>query len=97
LVANDLTFATNVTVEQFSVWTEDNDYVVNQISNIFGEGDDSYSPNNGVRTLAPGETPTAYTSSITVTASPTGWVAPSLPTWAVPNTGYGSKLKSLCA
>jgi hypothetical protein len=91
LVANDLTFATNVTVEEFSVWTETDDYVVNKINNVFGKGDNSYGPNNGIKTLAPGETPVPYTSTITVTASPTDWVVPPSPTWAVPNTGYGSK------
>ncbi|AEO66493.1 glycoside hydrolase family 28 protein [Thermothielavioides terrestris NRRL 8126] len=92
LIANDLTFATNVTVEDFSVWTETNDYVVNKISNVFGTGDDSYGPGNGIRALAPGEAPAPYTSTITVTASPTNWVAPPSPTWAVPNTGYGTNI-----
>lgn len=91
LVANDLTFATNVTVEEFSVWTESNDHVVNKVSNVFGNGDDSYNPDNGIKTLASGETPAPYTSTITITASPTNWVAPPSPTWAAPSTGYGSK------
>jgi hypothetical protein len=91
LVANDLTFASNVTVENFTLWTETNSYVVNKISNVFGTGDDSYGPNDGIRALAPGEAPAPYTSTITITASPTGWVVPPSPTWALPNTGYGSK------
>ncbi|KAJ0301564.1 hypothetical protein Brms1b_012367 [Colletotrichum noveboracense] len=41
LIANDLTYATNVTVEGFSLWTESGTYVVNKISNIFGNGDNS--------------------------------------------------------
>lgn len=90
-MANDLTFATNVTVEDFSVWTETNDHVVNKVNNIFGTGDNSYGSNNGIKPLAAGEAPAPYASVITVTASPTGWAVPPLPTWAVPNTGYGSK------
>ncbi|KAJ0373632.1 hypothetical protein COL26b_008101 [Colletotrichum chrysophilum] len=42
LIANDLTYATNVTVEGFSLWTESGTYVVNKISNIFGNSDNSY-------------------------------------------------------
>ena len=92
LIANDLTFATNVTVEDFTLWTEANDHVVNHVNNIFGHGDNSYGDNNGIKTLASGQTPTSYTSTYTITASPTSWAAPAFPTWAVANTGYGSKL-----
>jgi hypothetical protein len=93
LVANDLTFATNVTVEDFSVWTETGKTVVNKISNIFGTGDDSYGANNGIASLSSGQSPQAYTKTYTITASPTGWKAPSTPIWAAPSTGYGSKLR----
>ncbi|EFX01600.1 endo-rhamnogalacturonase f [Grosmannia clavigera kw1407] len=92
LVANDLTFARNVTVEDISIWTEANGYVVNTISKVFGQGDDSYSPNDGLKTLGVGETPTPYTTAITVTATPTGWTLPPSPTWAVPDTGYGTNI-----
>lgn len=91
LFASDLTFATNVTVEEFSVWTETGTTVVNKISNIFGTGDDSYGENDGIQTLQSGESPYTYTSTYTITASPTNWQAPSTPTWALPSTGYGSK------
>ncbi|KAJ5771045.1 uncharacterized protein N7511_003096 [Penicillium nucicola] len=90
LIANDLTFATNVTVEDFSVWTESGTSVVNKISNIFGTGDNSYGSQNGIAPLKSGQSPSAYTSTYTITASPTGWKAPSTPTWAVPSTGYGT-------
>lgn len=92
LVANDLSFATNVTVEDFSVWTESGTTVVNKISNIFGTTDDSYGSSNGIKSLGAGESPSPYSSTYTITASPTGWKAPATPTWAVPSTGYGSKL-----
>lgn len=91
LIANDLTFATNVTVEDFSVWTETGTQVLNRISNVFGRGDDSYGLDDGIPTLDPGEAPYTYTSTQTITASPTSWQAPTTPTWAVPSTGYGSK------
>lgn len=93
LIANDLTFATNVTVEDFTVWTESGTSVVNKISNIFGTGDNSYGQNDGIKSLGEGESPLAYTSTYTITASPTNWQAPTTPTWAVPSTGYGSRLK----
>ncbi|KAJ0269909.1 hypothetical protein COL940_012080 [Colletotrichum noveboracense] len=48
LIANDLTYATNVTVEGFSLWTESGTYVVNKISNIFGNGDNSYGAADGI-------------------------------------------------
>ncbi|GAQ39913.1 endo-rhamnogalacturonase F [Aspergillus niger] len=90
LFASDLTFATNVTVEEFSVWTETGTTVVNKISNIFGTGDDSYGENDGIETLQSGESPYTYTSTYTITASPTNWQAPSTPTWALSSTGYGT-------
>jgi rhamnogalacturonan hydrolase len=95
LFGNDLTYATNVTVEEFSIWTETNTYVVNKISNIFGTGDNSYGPANGIEKLAPGGSPTPYTSTYTITASPTSWVAPASPTWAAASTGYGSMLNRI--
>lgn len=93
LIANDLTYATNVTVESFSLWTESGTSVVNKISNIFGAGDNSYGTGNGIKSLAAKASPVPYTSTYTITASPTGWTAPPSPTWALPNTGYGSKSK----
>ncbi|RHZ44416.1 putative rhamnogalacturonase [Aspergillus thermomutatus] len=90
LIANDLTYATNVTVKDFTVWTESGSSVVNKINNVFGEGDDSYGPNNGLVSLGAAEQPHTYTSTYTITASPTGWVAPGLPAWAAPSTGYGT-------
>ncbi|KAJ5912397.1 CAZyme family GH28 [Penicillium tannophilum] len=90
LFANDLTFATNVTVEDFTVWTESGSSVVNKISNIFGTGDDSYGSSDGIRSLSQGESPSSYTSTYTITASPTNWQAPTTPTWALPSTGYGT-------
>lgn len=89
-IASNLTDAIDITIEDFSVWTEVGNYVVNQISNFFGTGDNVYGPNNGISSLPPGATPTSYTTNITITASPTGWVKPGVPTWAVGSTGYGS-------
>ncbi|KAK1672838.1 pectin lyase fold/virulence factor [Colletotrichum godetiae] len=90
LTANDLTYATNVTVENFSLWTESGNSVVNKISNIFGTGDNSYGTGNGIKSLGAKASPAPYTSTYTITASPTGWTAPPSPIWAVPNTGYGT-------
>ncbi|KAM0226730.1 hypothetical protein ACHAPO_012119 [Fusarium lateritium] len=90
LVANDLRFATNITVEDFSLWTESGTFIVNKIGNIFGHGDNSYGGADGIKSLTSGQSPTPYTSTYTITAKPTGWTAPSLPTWAVTSTGYGT-------
>ncbi|KAF4624554.1 hypothetical protein G7Y89_g13617 [Cudoniella acicularis] len=90
LIANDLTEAINITVEDFSVWTESNDSVINHINNFYGVGDDVYGPNNGLKILEPGATPTTYTSAYTITASPTGWVQPTAPAWAAGSTGWGT-------
>lgn len=95
LIANDLTFATNVTVEDVSVWTETGDSVVNKISNVFGIGDGTYGVNDGIEELGVGEVPTAYTRTVTVTETPTGWVEPGLPAWAAPSTGFGSEFSFL--
>ncbi|KAH9233137.1 glycoside hydrolase family 28 protein [Colletotrichum gloeosporioides 23] len=90
LIANDLTYATNVTVEGFSLWTESGTYVVNKISNIFGNGDNSYGAADGIRSLTSKQSPTAYTSTYTITTTPTGWTVPPSPTWAAASTGYGT-------
>lgn len=84
-------------MEEFSVWTETGTTVVNKISNIFGTGDDSYGENDGIESLQSGESPYTYTSTYTITASPTNWQAPSTPTWALPSTGYGSKFNENCS
>ena len=75
----------------FSLWTESGTDVVNKINNIFATPGNLNDASDGIKTLAIGATPVAYTSSITITASPTGWVEPASPTWAVASTGYGSK------
>ncbi|KAJ5355541.1 uncharacterized protein N7496_012753 [Penicillium cataractarum] len=90
LIGNDLTFVTNVSIEDFTVWTDTGDRIVNKINNIFGSGDDSYGTNDGIKTLRASELPYTYTSSYTVTATPSDWYAPSTPTWAAPSTGYGT-------
>ncbi|GIJ99550.1 hypothetical protein Aspvir_001684 [Aspergillus viridinutans] len=64
--------------------------VVNKISNVFSHGNDSYGLNNGLVSLGAAEQPHMYMSTYTITASPTGWVAPESPTWAAPSTGYGT-------
>lgn len=91
LIGNDLTFVTNVSIEDFTLWTDTGNQIVNKINNIFGSGDDNYGTNNGIKTLKATESPYTYTSTYTVTATPSNWKAPSTPTWAAPSTGYGSK------
>ncbi|KAN0108708.1 glycoside hydrolase family 28 protein [Hyaloscypha variabilis] len=90
LIGSDSIPPENITVEDFSVWTESGDYIVNQIQNIYGDGDDSYGTDNGIEVLAPGAKPMAYTTSYTITAAPAGWTDPPSPAWAAPSTGYGT-------
>jgi hypothetical protein len=93
LIGNDLFLTDTVTVEDFSLWTETGDYVVNHVNNIYGKGDDVYGPNDGLGLVPIGATALPiFTSSYTITATPTGWAEPAFPTWAVANTGYGSML-----
>ncbi|KAJ4168771.1 hypothetical protein NW754_010699 [Fusarium falciforme] len=77
-------------VEDFSIWTESGTSVVNKISNVYGHSDDSYGEADRIKSLASGQSPTPYTSTYTVTATPSGWTAPSFPTWAAASTGYGT-------
>ncbi|KAI8170956.1 Rhamnogalacturonase A [Colletotrichum sp. SAR 10_70] len=90
LIANDLTYATNVTVEGFSLWTESGTYVLNKISNIFGNSDNSYGVGDDIKSLTSKQSPTAYTSTHTISTTPTGWAIPPSPTWAAASTGYGT-------
>jgi rhamnogalacturonan hydrolase len=82
----------NITVEDFSVWTESGNYVINRIQNIYGGGDNVWGANNGIKTLTAGASPTPYTTSYIITAPPAGWTDPPYPAWAAPSTGYGCKL-----
>lgn len=94
LVANDLSFALNVTLQDIELWTESGSSVVNKIQNIYGKGDDVYGANDGLKTLPAAGAPTAYSSAYTITQAPSGWTTPAYPTWAVPTTGYGSKCEN---
>jgi rhamnogalacturonan hydrolase len=95
LIGSDLIPPENITVEVFSVWTESGDSVVNVIQNVYGGGNDSYGPDNGIEVLAAGAEPTAYKAAYTITTPPAGWTDPPSPQWAAPSTGYGSKLQIL--
>ncbi|GAB7356758.1 hypothetical protein MBLNU459_g7657t1 [Dothideomycetes sp. NU459] len=90
LVANDLTYAVNVTLEKILVWTENGTSAINKISNVFGHADSVYGVNDGLEALPSNGPPTSYTSTYTVTQAPTGYVEPTYPAWAVPTTGYGT-------
>ncbi|KIM93395.1 glycoside hydrolase family 28 protein [Oidiodendron maius Zn] len=93
LIGNDLFLTDSVTIEDFSLWTEEGSYIVNKINNIYGYGDDVYGPNDGLGIPPSGTTDvtlSTFTSSYTISASPTGWVEPAFPTWAAASTGYGT-------
>ncbi|PQE29519.1 murein transglycosylase protein [Rutstroemia sp. NJR-2017a WRK4] len=91
LFASDLTPAVDITIDGFSVWTEAGSRVINKISNIFGTADSVYGPNDGIKTLAAGATPTTYTSSYTITTPPVaGWTVPPDPSWIAPSSAWGT-------
>ena len=64
-----------------NVWTVNGKEVINQCKNVYGSG-------YCIESLASGASPTTYTVSSTVTATPTAYVAPAKPEWAV--EGYGT-------
>lgn len=94
LVANDLCFALNVTLQDIELWTESGSSVVNKIQNIYGKDDDVYGANDRLKTVPAAGTPTAYSSAYTITQAPSGWTIPAYPVWAVPTTGYGSECQN---
>jgi rhamnogalacturonan hydrolase len=99
LIASDFIPAVNINADEVSIWAELGTEVVNKINNIYGtgEGEYVYGSNDGLKTLAPGATPTTYTSAYTITAALTGWTDPPFPAWAAPSTVYGSDYDhSLC-
>lgn len=91
--ANDLTFATNVSLQDISLWIEYGSTVVDQISNAFATPDNGNDSSGDITipTLTEGEEPTAYTSLITLTTPPPGWTVSNWPAWVATSTGYGSK------
>lgn len=93
IYGSDLTYALNVSLIDFFLWTDVGDYVVNDISNVYGSSDNA---DDDIHTLAPGATPTTFTDLVTLTASPTGWVSPTYPAWVVGTTGYGSESSLPC-
>lgn len=94
-IGNDLFLTDSITIEDFSLWTEEGTQVVNKINNAYGHGDNVYSPNNGLG-VSNGQSPLpTFTHAVTVTTSPPGWVSPTFPAWAVASTGYGSALHLL--
>jgi hypothetical protein len=93
-IGNDLFLIDSVTIEGFSLWTEEGTQVINKINNAYGHGDNVYGTNDGLG-VANGQNPLpTFTHAVTVTASPTGWVSPTFPSWALASTGYGSTFGS---
>ncbi|RDW60616.1 endo-rhamnogalacturonase F [Coleophoma cylindrospora] len=87
---NDLTFATNVSLQDFSIWMENGTKAVNQISNVFATPGNGNDASYDIPTLVENQEPTAYTSLVTLTTTPPGWTVPTWPAWAAPSTGYGT-------
>ena len=89
-IGNDLFLTDSITIEGFSLWTEEGIQVVNKINNAYGHGDSIYGPNNGLG-VSDGQRPLpTFTHAVTVTTPPPGWASPTSPAWALASTGYGS-------
>ncbi|RPA95795.1 pectin lyase-like protein [Choiromyces venosus 120613-1] len=73
---------TGITMEDFSMWTENRDVVVLQCNNVYGSG-------YCARELASGATPTSFSSTVTISSIMEGFVSPTSPAWGVGTTGYG--------
>jgi len=74
---------TNITLQDFNMWTENKNVVVNRCNNVYGTG-------YCARELAGDHaTPTSFASTVTVNTRPTGFVQPTRPAWGVGATGYG--------
>lgn len=75
--------ATNITLDNFEMWTETGNEIIHQCRNVYGKG-------YCARELPSGATPTEFSSSITINSAPTGFVKPGPPAWG--NSGYGVTL-----
>lgn len=74
---------TNITLQDFAMWTVNKNQVVLQCRNVYGTG-------YCARELASGATPTEFSSTVTMTTTMSGYVVPTSPTWAV--AGYGTTI-----
>lgn len=74
---------TNITLQDFAMWTVNKNQVVLQCRNVYGTGYCS-------RELVSGATPTELSSTVTMTTTMSGYVVPTSPTWAV--AGYGTTI-----
>jgi len=73
---------TNITLEEFDMWTENKNVVVHRCNNVYGTG-------YCARELKSDATPTSFSSTVTVITTPVGFVQPTRPAWGVGATGYG--------
>lgn len=78
---SDIVPLTDITLEDINMWTLNGNKIVNQCKDVYGSGSCVRSETQG--------TPT-YTTSQTVTATPTGYATPTKPSWAV--EGYGTDI-----
>ncbi|KAL8714111.1 MAG: hypothetical protein Q9220_001839 [cf. Caloplaca sp. 1 TL-2023] len=75
---SDIVPLQDIAIKEMNVWTLNGNKVVDQCKNVYGSG-------NCIKAAAGSA---AYTTSQTVTATPTGYKIPAKPTWAV--EGYGT-------
>ncbi|KAI5776566.1 pectin lyase fold/virulence factor [Geopyxis carbonaria] len=80
---SDVVPLTNITLEDFSMWTVNGDSVVLQCQNVYGTG---YCAGE----LADGVSPTAFTSALTITTPMSGYAEPTSPVWGVGTAGFGT-------
>ncbi|KAL7271770.1 hypothetical protein RUND412_005451 [Rhizina undulata] len=80
---SDIVPLTNITLEDFGMWTVNKAEVLLTCRNVYGTG-------YCARSLASGATATAFSSTITYTTTMPGYTSPTSPAWGLGTTGYGT-------
>ncbi|KAL7271771.1 hypothetical protein RUND412_005452 [Rhizina undulata] len=80
---SDIVPLTNITFEDFGMWTENGDKALLTCRNVYGTG-------YCARSLASGATATVFSSTITYTTAMSGYTSPTSPAWGLGTTGYGT-------
>ena len=75
---SDIVPLQGITLEDFDMWTFTGNEIINQCKNVYGTG----------YCAAAGSGTAAFTTSVTTTVTPSGYVSPTSPAWGI--EGYGT-------
>jgi rhamnogalacturonan hydrolase len=81
IAGSDQVPLTDITLQDFKMWTVNGKKVLNKCNNVYGTG-------YCAATSTAGKSLTTFTSTQTSTAAPSGFTSPTKPTWGV--SGYGT-------